>query len=269
MPGQPTDGDGAKAEAVQFNVRTEEHRIASLELLDRIITDAGYSSQTFGLQIEGRAESGTALNIRERKLFLTKEKKERYWKNSIEDILYGITGIQDSFRRKNLHLSSKMEFRNATHDPTSTSQTILTLTQAQSVSIETRVRMAHPDWSEDQIPLWVDRIQEENGLKMPNPDGADGDFGPETERAVRAFQKKHGLVVDGLYGPKTKDAMKKFLTPPKKKVKEFWRVYRDGKRLASFDYDENAREKVMDELKKLMDDNQGKITIDLERVSIE
>ena len=33
--------------------------------------------------------------------------------------------------------------------------------------------------------------------------GADGDYGAETEKAVRAFQKAANLVVDGLCGPKT------------------------------------------------------------------
>lgn len=33
--------------------------------------------------------------------------------------------------------------------------------------------------------------------------GADGDFGPTTERVVRAFQKATGLVDDGIAGPKT------------------------------------------------------------------
>jgi peptidoglycan hydrolase-like protein with peptidoglycan-binding domain len=31
----------------------------------------------------------------------------------------------------------------------------------------------------------------------------DSDFGPETERAVRAFQQENGLTVDGIVGPKT------------------------------------------------------------------
>lgn len=31
----------------------------------------------------------------------------------------------------------------------------------------------------------------------------DGIFGPGTQSAVRAFQKRHGLVVDGIVGPKT------------------------------------------------------------------
>lgn len=35
----------------------------------------------------------------------------------------------------------------------------------------------------------------------------DGWFGDVTERAVRAVQRKHGLVVDGIAGPKTRAAM--------------------------------------------------------------
>ena len=32
---------------------------------------------------------------------------------------------------------------------------------------------------------------------------ADGDFGPGTERAVKEWQSKNGLVADGIVGPKT------------------------------------------------------------------
>jgi len=43
----------------------------------------------------------------------------------------------------------------------------------------------------------------------------DGDFGPATERAVRAFQKTAGLVVDGIAGPQTMTALKRAQEPVK------------------------------------------------------
>lgn len=39
----------------------------------------------------------------------------------------------------------------------------------------------------------------------------DGEFGTNTEYALRAFQKKYKLVVDGIYGSKSKAKMKSFL----------------------------------------------------------
>ena len=41
--------------------------------------------------------------------------------------------------------------------------------------------------------------------------GADGDFGNGTEAAVRTFQKDHNLVVDGIVGTATKEAIQKAL----------------------------------------------------------
>lgn len=47
----------------------------------------------------------------------------------------------------------------------------------------------------------VKRMQEKLGI------GADGDFGPATEKALKAFQEANGLVVDGIAGPDTFAAM--------------------------------------------------------------
>lgn len=47
----------------------------------------------------------------------------------------------------------------------------------------------------------VEQLQADLGVT------ADGDFGPQTERAVRAFQRSHGLPVTGLVGPLTRAAL--------------------------------------------------------------
>ena len=45
-----------------------------------------------------------------------------------------------------------------------------------------------------------------NGYSLPHY-GIDGDFGSETEKAVKAFQKDHGLTADGVVGKKTWEAL--------------------------------------------------------------
>ena len=46
------------------------------------------------------------------------------------------------------------------------------------------------------------------GKTGANKNGVDGDFGAKTDAAVRDFQKKNGLSVDGIVGPKTYAALR-------------------------------------------------------------
>ena len=49
----------------------------------------------------------------------------------------------------------------------------------------------------------VRRLQEALKAKGFDPGTPDGDYGPKTERAVKAFQLANGLDDDGVAGPKT------------------------------------------------------------------
>jgi N-acetyl-anhydromuramyl-L-alanine amidase AmpD len=52
----------------------------------------------------------------------------------------------------------------------------------------------------------LQRLLRQQGLLLP-PAPIDGAFGPVTEAAVKAFQERHGLEVDGIVGPLTWGAL--------------------------------------------------------------
>ena len=53
----------------------------------------------------------------------------------------------------------------------------------------------------------VEELQRALAAAGFDPDIADGSFGPETRKAVMAFQTERGLTVDGLVGPETAAAL--------------------------------------------------------------
>lgn len=52
------------------------------------------------------------------------------------------------------------------------------------------------------------------GSYGPKGNGVDGQFGSKTDEAIKDLQKKHGLLVDGIVGPKTKELLKKLSATP-------------------------------------------------------
>lgn len=169
----PASYEGSPLTVAQFEIRVEEHRKTALEYIDRIVTNAGYSPQSFGLKIEGRAESGTALNIRERKTYLTKKKKARFFENALSDVFHMMLQID----REQLGNPTKVPDQkpNVTidkalqHDIDALANTVNTLKQAESASVETRVRLVNPGKDEQWIQDEVKRIKDESGTTAPDP----------------------------------------------------------------------------------------------------
>jgi A118 family predicted phage portal protein len=151
----------------QFKIEAEQFERSALNLFERIITSAGYSPQTFGLGIEGRAESGTALAMREKKSFSTKSKKERYWEPAIISIINQMAFVWtkmlggDNVMDHDISVSFSDSI---TQTLSETSTAIKMLHDAMSTSIETRVKMLHPEWSEVEIINEIKRIKEEYGM---------------------------------------------------------------------------------------------------------
>ena len=162
--------EGNKITPQQFDIRADKFEKTALNLLERIITSAGYSPQSFGLNIEGRAESGTALSIRERKSFATKNKKENYWGNALQKIVklmmlvyrFELNGKVDTEVDINVTFNDGI-----TNNLTELSQSVQMISNAMAASTETKVRLLHNDWSEEQIAAEVDKILDENRVAIP------------------------------------------------------------------------------------------------------
>jgi A118 family predicted phage portal protein len=165
--GQRMGGESIKPfEVVQFEMRTEEHFKNCQTFLKEIINQCGYSTSTFGLDTEGRAESGTALRIRERKSFLTREKKSRYWQMAIKNILIQMQQLDNSVNNIfyepqiiNVELEDSIIV-----DGKELSETLRNLDQAKAISTEIKVTMQHPDWEDNEIKAETKRILEETGI---------------------------------------------------------------------------------------------------------
>jgi A118 family predicted phage portal protein len=167
-----TAAKGSQMTLFQFDIRAEKHKQTAYELLERIITHAGYSPQTFGLNMDGKAETGTALNIRERKTYITRQKKWKYWKGAIEDVLEMMLYI-DNVMLKNptqvFRPSAKLT-DSMSRDLSSVSTALQALANAVAVSTETKVRLLNPDWSEEAIEAEVKAIKDETSAAAPTID---------------------------------------------------------------------------------------------------
>ena len=118
------------------------------------------------MDIEGRAESGTALNIRERKTYNTKGKKENYWYSQIEHLVVTSLIIANEFLGAKINLAEleelQIEFSDeSAKDFNMIAQTLKLISDASAASTEVKVRMLHPDWEEEAVQAEVLKIKEE------------------------------------------------------------------------------------------------------------
>jgi hypothetical protein len=155
---------------VQFDIRVQQHEDTAMALTEQIISTAGYSPQSFGIAIENRAESGTALRIRESKTWRTQSRKQRYWAPGVSDTCETLLALDRViFGRPTPVARPAVGWQELADDPQGTASWVNTLSQAQAASIETRVRLAQPNLDDDQVAAEVQRIKTESGTALPDP----------------------------------------------------------------------------------------------------
>ncbi len=170
----PTSRDRGGIEKIQFDIRWEEHQQTALDLFERIVSTGGYAPQTFGLHIEGRAESGTALRVREGRTFHTVARKQRYWAPAVNDTVGMLLRLDGTvFGRPTVPFRPACRFADAVvNDPFEEAKTLDLLARAAAISIGQRVRRAQPDLEGEELQAEIDAVLGEQGMAVADPTGA-------------------------------------------------------------------------------------------------
>jgi A118 family predicted phage portal protein len=176
-------------EQVQFAIRVAEHLSAAEALYAQIVRTAGYSSQTFGEKDGNGAGDTTATEVtaKERRSYLTRDRKIRALKPVLEQILAKALAVDAAkFNTGVTPGPVTVEFADAVQtSPEALARTAGLLRTARAASTKVLVEMVHPDWDEETVDEEVARIVDEEALAnppMPDPMFADGgvDNGPAT-----------------------------------------------------------------------------------------
>ena len=160
---QPGSGINDNITVAQFKIRADEHEKTLMNLLKHCYSTVGYSPHTFGIHDEGRAESGAALDIRERKSWTTNANKAQYWPAALAQMLYYALIVDRKHCGGPVEpMMPSVEMQDSMQsDFTQVSNVVETISRAGAASAEVKVRWLHPDWSDAQVLQEVDRIRAE------------------------------------------------------------------------------------------------------------
>lgn len=186
MPNQT----GSGITATQFAIRYVEHKATADALVEVTLRHAGLSSQTLGEEGDV-AVTATEVQARERQSFTTRGNRIQAWRPGIADVIELLLAVE----RVQLGAAAEpvkpnVEFGDSVSEsPETLARTLQLLHAAEAVSIETRVRMVHPDWEDGQVREEVKRIREDTGATVQDPgtftgafvDGEDQDDGSDAE----------------------------------------------------------------------------------------
>lgn len=167
-----TDADQMQITPSQFAIRAQEHASTAEALIRNIISMCGYSPQTFGLDINGEASSGTALLIREKKSFSMRAKKLNYWSAPLEGFLTAVLQLDGAvYHTGVVHDSDRVivDFPEAMSTDISTvSAAVKMMHDAQAISVKTAIKMLHPDWEQGQIEEEAEMVMQQFGTADPS-----------------------------------------------------------------------------------------------------
>lgn len=159
------------AQAEQFAIRHEEHRATCMALLERILSTAGYSPATFGMDAAGAAQTATEVKARQQRSFLTRDRKLRVLRPALSDLTHKLLHVDAVIFRSGVKPQRpQVEFPDGVQESLlSLAQTAQALRTAEAASTEVLVEMLHPEWDEQQRAEEVARLVAEREAAKPDP----------------------------------------------------------------------------------------------------
>ncbi|OPC83014.1 capsid protein [Embleya scabrispora] len=182
-------GNSLTLAVTQFAIRAAEHKATVDDLVERILTSAGYSTQTFGAS-DQVAITATEVDSKERLTGLTKADKVLTWRPELSHALGNwLATYREVFGAKVSTEPPAVAFADGIREDMLTlANTVDALRRAQAASTQTLVEIVHPDWDPSQVSAEVARILAETGMATEDPTafGADelppgDDFGQESD----------------------------------------------------------------------------------------
>lgn len=174
----PMSGQNASPITVaQFAIRVAEHRDTARQIMQLAVSNAGYSTSTFGLGDEAAAGGAkTATEIRERKArsLTRRDRQIGYWTPALEHITRVLAAIDaQQFGGRLAGLPVRVDWPDGVAvDLLTLAQTAVSLRTAEAASDETIIRTVHPDWGDEQVTAEVAAIGKARAEANP-PDPLD------------------------------------------------------------------------------------------------
>lgn len=157
----------------QPNIRWKEHLETVTHLLSRIYQDCGFSPQSFGDAGEV-AVTATEVNERSNLTTLTRQASIMYVRPELRELYAALMDV-DEFVFQGPGRGDALpdvEWPDTdTVDPKVVADTILSLVNAEAISLYERVSVQHQDWDDEQINAEVDRIREDYAMLPENKPG--------------------------------------------------------------------------------------------------
>lgn len=158
----------------QFAIRVAEHRDSAAELIEAIARHAGYSLRTLGMQRDGAPVTATEVTAGERRSFITRDRQIGQWRPALlQTALPALLALDTyAFGRPPMRagVPLRLDFADSVSvDLLTLANTVDVLARAQAASVETKVRIVHPDWDEGRVVAEVAAIRQDGAPGMVAP----------------------------------------------------------------------------------------------------